>query len=246
MKSIEITTSNNVVIQYELASVMQRFLAFFIDTIIVFIYYWIVMLFIKIFFINSWDWETAMILVYILAIPVTLFYHLTNEVFFGGQSIGKRLMKIKVVNLSGEPPSINNCFLRWTYRLIDVGFSLGSLAAIFISASEKSQRLGDVAANTVVISLNPSQTYSLKDILTIASKGSHEPTYSQVTMLTDDDMLLIKNAVDRYKMYPNEEHKKFILDLTANVMKRLNISESPKNKLDFLHTLLKDYIVLTR
>lgn len=245
MKQIDITTSNNVTIQYELASVMQRFLALLIDTVIVIFYYLICSFIISLLFIST-SYETIQIISYILTIPVIFFYNLISEIFFNGQTIGKKTMQIKVVKITGENPNVGDYFVRWTYRLVDIIMSVGAIAAIFVSSSEKSQRLGDLAANTSVIKLNPDNKYSIRDILKIAKNKDYVPTYTQVTQLSDYDMLLIKNSLDRVKKFPNEENKKIILKLIDKITVSLNIEEIPKNKIQFLKTLLKDYIILTR
>lgn len=251
MKHVDILTSNNVTIQYELASVGQRFVALLLDMLIVFLYAviinWIITaLFWRAFTSYDDSFQMIEIVIYLLYMPVIMFYNLISEIFFNGQTIGKRVMQIKVVKVSGEPPSIGDYFIRWSYRLIDIIISAGSVAAIFVSSSEKSQRLGDMAANTTVIRLNPNTKYSIRDILKISKTSNYEPVYSQVTQLSDEDMLLIKNAIDRVKKYPNEANKKFILKLVKTVADKLVIDEIPQNKIKFLRTLLKDYIVLTR
>jgi uncharacterized RDD family membrane protein YckC len=245
MKQIDITTSNNVTIQYEIASVMQRFLALLIDSLIVVFYYLICSLIIGLIFFST-SYETIEIVIYILTIPVIFFYNLVSEIFFNGQTIGKKVMQIKVIKITGENANIGDYFVRWTYRLIDILMSAGAIATIFVSSSEKSQRLGDLAANTTVIKLNPDNKYTILDILKIAKNKDYIPTYTQVTLLSDYDMLLIKNSLDRVNKFPNEENKKVILKLIDKISVSLSIEEIPKNKIQFLKILLKDYIILTR
>lgn len=244
MKKAEILTSNNVAIQYELASLAQRILAFLLDGVILSVYYFICLLFIGAISINST--LVAEVMVYILFLPVYFFYNLFCEIYLDGQSLGKKIMNIKVMKITGENPTINDYFIRWTYRVIDIWVSAGAIAAIFVSSSDKGQRLGDISANTTLIKLNPDTKYSIKDILRIGKNKDYVPVYHQVTKLTDDDMLLIKNTIDRVKRYPNEANKNFARDLIQKSADVLEIQEIPKNKMKFLKTLLKDYIVLTR
>lgn len=64
-----------------------------------------------------------------------------------GQSIGKRLLSIKVIQItSGEPCSLPQSFLR------NILSSLGVFDWVFAFGSKR-QRLGDIAANTSVIRL---------------------------------------------------------------------------------------------
>ena len=84
-----------------------------------------------------------------------------------------------------------------------------------------------------------------KDILSIKDRSKHEPTYFGVSKFTDEDMILIKNAINRVKKYPNDPHKQLIRDLASKAAEELDM-EVPERKLTFLKTLLQDYIVLTR
>lgn len=244
MKKAEILTSNNVAIQYELASLAQRILAFVLDFIFLVIYYWICsLLIIGAIFSSPF---LAEVFIYILIYPVWFFYSLLCEIYLDGQSLGKKIMNIKVMKITGENPTINDYFIRWTYRVIDIWVSAGAIAAIFVSSSDKGQRLGDISANTTIIKLNPDTKYSIKDILRIGKNKDYIPVYHQVTKLTDEDMLLIKNTIDRVKRHPNQANKDFARELINKSANVLEIQEIPKNKMKFLKTLLKDYIVLTR
>lgn len=244
MKKAEILTANNVAIQYEMASLIQRILAFIIDGIVLLAYYFLLLLLIS--SVKFYDSSLGNVFIYVLFLPIFFFYNLIAEVNFNGQTIGKAAMGIRVIKLTGETPLLNDYFIRWTYRVIDIWLCAGALAAVFVSSSDKSQRLGDISANTSLIRLNPESKYSIKDILKIGSNKSYEPTYHQVVRMTDDDMLLIKNTLDTIKKKPNPENKKVALELVKKSAELLQIEEIPKNKTKFLSTLLKDYIVLTR
>ena len=244
MKNVEILTSNNVAIQYELASVIQRILAFILDAIIIGVYVLLASLASSVFW--TLGSQATEIIQIILVFPVFTFYNLVSEIYMDGQTIGKKAMQIKVMKVTGENPTINDYFLRWTYRMVDVFLSAGALAAIFISSTDKGQRLGDISANTTVIKLDPDSKYTIQDILKIGKTGEYQPTYLQVTKLNDNDMLLIKNTIASVSKTPNKANKEFTLELVAKTADVLGIDTVPKNKTKFLKTLLKDYIVLTR
>ena len=135
--------------------------------------------------------------------------------------------------------------MRWAFRVIDIFFSIGSVAVLFSSASDKNQRIGDLLAKTAVIRSKPSVTYGINDILSIKNAENYTPTYTQVEKFTDQDMLLIKTSIDRLRKYPNEAHKKVILELASKASDQIGV-QAPKNKVKFLQTLLQDYIVITR
>ena len=70
---------------------------------------------------------------------------------YRGQTLGKMLMGIKVVREdNGEVPGIGAAAIRTVLRLID-GILAYLVGFISILISSKNQRLGDMAANTLVI-----------------------------------------------------------------------------------------------
>jgi hypothetical protein len=120
------------------------------------------------------------------------------------------------------------------------------LGAIFSATSDRKQRLGDVMAGTLVIKNKSSVNYTLRDILSIKSIDNHQPTYPDVIRFTDEDMLLIKNTIQRVKLHPNEEIKRFAIELADESARLIGLEETPAKRMEFLQTLLQDYVVLTR
>src|SRR5258706_8910407 len=148
MQTIRVRTTQNVLIDYPIAGLFDRILAFVLDCLVFFAYFILAFSIFGAFnFLNSW-------LVILLYLPI-FFYHLTFEIAMNGQSPGKRAMGIRVVRLDGDSPTLANYILRWILWPVDVLFS-GSVAITCILLTEQGQRLGDVAAGTTVIKLtNP-------------------------------------------------------------------------------------------
>lgn len=247
LKNIEILTANNITIQYEAASLMNRGLALFIDYIVKGIYVIIISIVLTIISLSLGSSEGVVeVLIYIVYILPFMFYSLVMEFLLKGQTIGKLAMGIRVINLNGENASFKDLTMRWVYQIVDFWLSFGGIGALFIATTEKSQRLGDVLANTAVIKNKPTQTYTVFDILNIKDKSKHEPVYLGVTQFTDEDMILIKNAISRYRKYPNNAHKTLIIELSKNITEALGLEEVPPKKISFLNQVLQDFIVLTR
>lgn len=245
MKTVDIITSHNVSIEYEAATVLNRGVAAFLDLLVMGVYY-LIILFIAISFgFSTWNFNMMTIIFYVLMLPI-FFYSLLFEYLLKGQTVGKLAMGIRVVRLNGENATLGDYTMRWSFRIIDFWFSAGALAAIFITTTEKGQRLGDILAQTAIVKNKPEQVYSIKDILNIMDRSKHEPTYLAVAKFTDEDMILIKNAINRVQKYPNEPHKQLVRDLAQRAADELKLPEVPEKKLSFLKTLLQDYIVLTR
>src|SRR5690606_23886238 len=79
-------------------------------------------------------------------------YSLLMHSLFNGRTVGKMLLKMRVVSIDGTPVHWSNFLVRWMLRLVDIWLFLGSIGLLTILFSEKRQRLGDAAAGTVVIS----------------------------------------------------------------------------------------------
>jgi uncharacterized RDD family membrane protein YckC len=245
MKKVDIITSHNISIDYEAASVLNRGVAQFLDLLVMLVYFWIIIWIVVMFGFSTFDFNMMTVLMIILQLPV-LFYSVLFEYLLKGQTVGKLAMGIRVVKLNGENAKLNDYTMRWAFKLIDLWFSAGSIAALFISTTEKGQRLGDILAQTAIVKNKPEQVYTIRDILNIKDRSKHEPTYLGVSKFTDEDMILIKNAITRVKKYPNEPHKQLVRDLASKAAVELSLGEVPQKKLTFLKTLLQDYIVLTR
>ena len=243
MRTIDITTTQNVTIQYELAELRDRFFAFFIDLVIIMAGSMVFSFGILMMSLGS----SLAYLTYLLLVPFVVLYTFLSEQLLDGQTIGKRSVSIKVVKLNGKEPTASDHFLRWTFRFLDIWLSCGALAATLVSSSQHAQRLGDLATNTAVIKLQSSRKFSLREILSISSLNDYAPVYPDVRRLTEQDMVLIKSALVRAETHRNPAHTAALIALSQQAAEAIGVSYGNiTNPTTFLRTLLKDYIVMTR
>jgi len=244
-RTIEIRTTQNVTIEYELAGLRERALAWLLDTTIVVILYFLLATLAMLVFGQAGTWMSVfmgvmMFLAYFL-------YHIVFEILRRGQSPGKMAIGTKVVRLDGKDPEWSDVTLRALLQLVDTIFSMGVIGGLLIKTTDKAQRLGDMAANTTVIKIQSTgYSFRLSDILSISSLQNYQPQYPQVRKLSERDMIFVKSALSRFSTYPNQAHEELIEDLVTHLMPLLDIENRPFNRVEFLRTLLKDYIVLTR
>lgn len=239
MKKVEILTTQNVVIEYELASLFERGAAFFIDLIIIWATIGIFNLIAYIFSVNS------LVFFYTTSIPVLLFYNLAFEILNNGQSIGKYLLKLKVVKITDGKTDVFDYLMRWTFRMVDIYFSLGTLAALLVYSSNKSQRVGDFFADTSVIKVIEKNRFSLNSILKINEKTDYQPVYLKMADFSEKEVLLIKETYDRYIEQPTKGHQEAFDLLMIKICNKLEIKQ-PSDKKSFIKTIIKDYVYLTR
>lgn len=230
---ISIQTTQNVAIEQDKAGVGNRVLAFLVDLAVI-IAYSLGMDYImgQVGYFNS-TWIN--ILFYF---PV-FFYDLYMEILNNGQSLGKMVMKLRVVRLDGSAPTIGGYILRWILRPIDVLFS-GSIAVISIALTENGQRLGDMAAGTTVVKLKQTEKVSRLQLVEQMAED-YEPKFPEVKMLTDREVNLIKDCL---RMQADHANSKPIEQMTITLKQKLNI-ESDLRPTPFLYTILRDHTYYT-
>ena len=256
MRTIEFESAQNVRIEYELASVGQRTAAAFIDFVMFVIYFFIFGMVLGFSGNFTADYGTTLFIQLLLMKLPWIFYHPTIEYLTHGQSLGKYILGIRVVTVSGERPGLREVFTRWIFRGDFVWisadffalfwFGIGIMGVLYAGTSERRQRMGDVMANTVVIKNKSSIRYTLKDVLSIKNQDNYTPEYPNAVQFTDEDMLLIKNTIQRLRSSPTPETKKFAIELADESARLLGLPETPEKRMKFLQTLLQDYVVLTR
>ena len=233
MKNLEVQTTQNIAIQYRIASIGERLLATLLDIAIIMVYF---------FFLSivgegtSFGNEPA--LVFIAFIPVFV-YHLLSELFMNGQSFGKKVMKIKVVKLDGSEPSIGNYFVRWMFRIIDINISYGSVAIITVAVNGKGQRLGDIVAKTSVISTRHKER--LEDTIYEKTTDDYLVTYDAVKFLDDKDIKTVKRVIKHYHKNISKPAASELLRKTARIIEQKTGVTAKENPGDFLRTIVKDY-----
>ncbi len=243
MRNIDITTTQNVTIQYELADLKDRFFAWLIDVVI----WFVIMLLLLIMLFAATDSERLrMYFIYLAILPIFLFYTLVSEILLDGQTIGKKALKLRVVKLNGRQPSLSDYLFRWAFRCLDIYFSLGALGSVLISSSARGQRMGDLVSNTVVVRTQPEQYFKLSDIMRINTLDTYEPKYPEVKRFSEDDIMLVKKTIERARRYPNQAHRQAVQLMVQKLSDQMGIEAPKTDYLGFLRTIVSDYIVLTR
>ena len=147
MAESTIITGQFVRISQTPASIGERLIALAIDYILLGFYVFSTLaLFSRIHLPSDF---TMLFFFTIVYLPVLLYAFLC-EMFNQGQSFGKRLMNIRVVKADGSTPGIGSYLLRWLLFPID-GPVTGGLGLLVVLLTKNSQRMGDLAAGTMVI-----------------------------------------------------------------------------------------------
>ncbi len=233
MPNLQVETSQNVIIEQEIANLGERIAAFLIDGVIL-ISYIIFMLFIVKFFSSAKISSSGF---FVLIIPI-FFYSLLCETFMNGQSFGKKALKIKVAKLEGSQPTFGNYLIRWLFRIIDINF-YGLPAIITIAVNGKGQRLGDIVAKTSVISLKRSK--NIEETIYEETEVDYEIKYPEAEQLKDTDLNTVKEVLKLYKKDPTNVIAVSMLKKTFEAIKIKTGAEPTQVPAVFLETIIKDY-----
>jgi uncharacterized RDD family membrane protein YckC len=87
----------------------------------------------------------------LLLFVITWAYSVVCEVWFGGQTIGKRTMNLRVVCADGTPVTLIPSVTRNLLRVIDILPGLYGVGLVCTMIDPSARRIGDIVAGTVVV-----------------------------------------------------------------------------------------------
>ncbi|MBL7765862.1 MAG: RDD family protein [Chitinophagaceae bacterium] len=258
MALLKVDTSFNIDLQFETTAFHIRFFAWLIDLVIlIFFFYGMSNLLDTLFDI---DMAGEYGIIEIMLITPFISYHLICELALKGQSLGKKLLGIQVIGMSGQGATASQYLLRWLLRFIDFGFVWGFIfllsretflgTVLFLSSiisfilfvtSPYQQRLGDrVAGTTVVMKKLP---YKLSDtIFQELDVNDYKVSFPDVMRLSDKDINIVDNIVKHHQRSKSDQ---YIQTVAFKIKTVLKIESDMPDDL-FLEQLLRDYNYLSR
>jgi len=232
MLVVKLDTGFNIEVEFPIAAFHRRLFAWITDVLILISYMWVMAIVLS--YALGIGWADRYEWVYVLYFLPFFLYHLLLEYFLNGQSLGKRALRIKVITLEGGQPSISQYLIRWLFRTIDIGLFL--LPGFFsILLSQRSQRIGDLIAGTIVIDTRASTGW--QDTIFTEIETTYKPKYPQVMQLTDKDINTLKSIINAVKKRNDYElaHR-----IAERIKSKLNM-QADEDSLAFLQRLMKDY-----
>ena len=232
MSTIRIQTTQNVSLEYETASIGDRIVASFIDYALYAVWFiaWSVLN-------REYHFAPEGRAGQVIELLPTTFYMLACEVFFNGQTLGKKAMSLRVVRLDGTRAGLGDYLLRWLLRPIEILMTAGVGALITIMLNGRGQRLGDLAAGTTVISLKKRPSYSSPMAGEMAPIADYQPVFTQAAALSDHDVALIRKL-----LYHGRKQENYVLlNEVANKVKTLTGIQTDLRDEAFLKTILRDH-----
>ena len=228
--SVAIRTSQNVLLEYEAASIGERILAALLDYVVIFGW-----------FLLAFGIPSAMGLqvgtFYSIFVMISVVgYDLLSEWLLNGRSLGKIALRIRVVMLDGSPPGLGAYLIRWLLRIIESILFLGGIVPIItVAANGRGQRLGDIAAGTTVVRLKPAVL--LEDVMIRPMTENYVVQFPDVRLLTDRDVRIVGHAMS--------QGDSSALERTADKIKEVTGIQSNLGNREFLQTVINDYQFIT-
>ncbi|MBF0570824.1 MAG: RDD family protein [Candidatus Omnitrophica bacterium] len=148
-KQLTIRTPEGVEFSFLLAGPVSRCLALTIDFFVKIVIMNVAATISNIFKIISIDFSASFLIISYFIVSIC--YSITLEWCWQGQTLGKRLFRLRVIDAQGLRLHFSQVVIRNLLHVIDmlpVFYLVGGLSCIL---SNKAQRLGDLAANTIVI-----------------------------------------------------------------------------------------------
>lgn len=261
MSEIKIPTNLNIDLEFVAAPFHKRFLAWLVDVVIFIIYIVIIAKIIDSLNLkNSTDASNDQWIFSLLMLPIG-FYPLILEYTMNGQTIGKKLLHLRVINETGGNATISQYLLRWLLRVADFimiimiliiitfqyqyaffmlfTFLLAATDILCMAITKKGQRLGDIAAGTILISTKTK--HILNETVFMEVEDNYTVLYPQVMKLSDKDLNTVRNI---YNILTKKNDYQLAQNTAMKIINVLNIKTN-QEPVDFLETLLKDYNFLS-
>ena len=233
MANSNIITGQFVRIEQTPAKTLERVVAFIIDELAVGAYLFMAFYFIGM--INEATHSTSDTPTLVLLIPAII-YPALMETLMGGQTLGKWLMSIRVVKVDGSSPDVGAFLIRWMVLPIDIIF-FGALALFSMLVTARRQRLGDLAAGTMVIKLHTYDKIKVSlDEFQFVREG-YQPFFSEAARL--DAALAERIAHSLADRSTSRSHRQ--RQLVHDVCQQLGIDQGDMTHEQFLSQVLSDY-----
>ena len=235
MGQTNIVTGQNVHIEQTAASLFLRGLAWVID-ILVLVFFQFIGFSLGLAISAAIKSETVTIVFFILFEVIILSYPLLMEVFFHGQTLGKKVCSTQVVRVDGTDPTLSDYMLRWILLFIDFPYCL--IGMVFIIFTKNSQRLGDLAAGTTVVNKHQyGDLYNDLRLFEYAEKN-YKPKYPEAANLSSGQAEVLESS---FEIENWNKRALFHQRLAAKIVEMLKIDQGNLSDAFFIKKVYTDF-----
>ena len=218
-EKLTIDTPEHIALEFPLASAGSRFLAIAIDTLIqsgaLLLLVLLAVATTRAFSRSGGAWVLAILL--FAGFVLYYGYFAVFEALWNGQTPGTRAIRLRVITTSGRPITFYDSLLRNLLRIVDQlpGFYAVGLVAVFFT--ERNQRLGDLAADTVVVAEQPIEQTQ------VARPSRPGAVHRGATRLSADELAVVETFLSRREDVPYDVRKQTAAAIATRVRKQLNV-----------------------
>lgn len=188
---ITIATPEGLDVELTLAGVGSRFFSAIVDVAIE----GVVIAAALVAFFNLTSDAVAAAVSALITFSVIFGYHVLFETLASGRSPGKRVAGLRVVRVGGAPVRFKDSAIRNIVRLIDILPPITyMLGAVTILITKRNQRLGDLAAGTIVVRVAPRRKPAAVDLL---PRELPDVERWDVSAVTPDELIAVRRFLDR-------------------------------------------------
>lgn len=229
---LDITTSEGVTVSLTIAGIGSRSLAWLLDGLVI----GVALLMLGFVGINTVDTDSLLMagLLSFAALMIPFSYVVGTETLNGGRTLGKMAAGTKVVRTTGAPVGFGSAVVRALFVPID--FLVGGVGIITMFVSRRSQRIGDIAAGTVVVRDRiavPSIEHPLPSAPADAARWD-------VSAITDDEVGVIRSFLQRAAGLPPERRRELAAQLRVRVGARVGGAIGTHDDEDFLRRVIAE------
>jgi uncharacterized RDD family membrane protein YckC len=256
---LSIDTPEQVELEFAVAGIGSRFVAVLLDHLIQIGFYFIFLIAGAILFgaiANRINLLGKWVLAAFIAVNFLLIwgYYTLFEAFWHGQTPGKHIMKLRVIKDSGRQITLFEAMSRNLLRIVDYmpGFYLVGVIAML--CTKRHQRLGDLAAGTIVVHERSDQQPLLIERGTSILPAHHAPGYDPLSSATAaqdagslpadavaklgaDDLLLIESFFARALDLSLTTRAEIATRISTQMAAKMNIAVPGGNPERFLETI---------
>ena len=147
--SLTIKTPEGVEFSLQLAGPITRFLAWSVDFLVILAASKLLNVILGVVGLISQDFATAAGFIGFFLISIG--YGIVTEWYWQGQTLGKRLLRLRVTDVNGLRLQFSQIVIRNLMRFVDSLPAFYLVGGVACLVSRRAQRLGDFAGNTVVV-----------------------------------------------------------------------------------------------
>ena len=241
LDKLSIDTPEQVALDFALASVGSRFLALAVDTllqaaatVLLILAAIAVVAVARLNFQAMAPWMLAVLfLVYFLIYNA---YFAVFEALWNGQTPGKRMIGLRVISVSGRPISVFEAILRNVVRIADQLPGIYAIGIVSVFVTERNQRLGDLAAGTVVVHERAVES----DDLGLRLEPPASPTHHGASKLLPEEVAVIELFLRRRGQLDAFARSRKAGQVAERIRARLGISDKSPDE-PFLEEVLSEY-----